>query len=57
MDQPWILPHSEWFRKYVGGYTAHKNNLPDDQEFVLAHLDDLLLLHQGLKTPDEILKG
>jgi hypothetical protein len=42
MERPWMFEHSEWFKPYVAGYYAFKNNLPDDREYVTAHLDQLL---------------
>lgn len=48
MHRPWYLPHSEWFRPYVAGYYAHINGLPDDKASVLARVDELLEIGQGL---------
>lgn len=50
LPRPWILPHSEWFKPYVAGYYAHVNGLPDDKEYVLAHIDELIAIGQGFAT-------
>ena len=42
MERMWYLPHSEWFRPYAAGYYAHIHGLPDDREYVMANLDELL---------------
>ena len=43
MERPWLMfPHSLWFQPYVAGYYAHRRGLPEDREYVMAHLDDLL---------------
>lgn len=47
MERPWLLPHSEWFRPYVAGYYAAMFGLPDDRDYVAAHIDDLIALGQG----------
>lgn len=50
MERRWMLPHSEWFRPYVAGYYAHQHGLPDDRESVLARVDELVALGQGLEV-------
>ena len=47
LERQWFLPHSEWFRPYVAGYYAALNGLPDDREYVLAHVDELIAMGQG----------
>lgn len=42
MERVWMLPHSDWFKPYVAGYYAHKLGLPEDKEYVLAHLEGLI---------------
>jgi hypothetical protein len=37
-----MFEHSEWFKPYVAGYYAYTHGLPDDREFVNAHIDELL---------------
>lgn len=49
LERAWLLPHSEWFRPYVAGYYAHVNGLPDDEAYVLAHMDELIAVGQGLE--------
>lgn len=44
MDRPYMFEHSEWFRPYVAGYYAHLRGLPEDRDYVVAHLDELLTL-------------
>lgn len=44
MEQYYAFEHSEWFRAYVAGYYAHQNGLPDDRDYVEAHLEELLEL-------------
>lgn len=46
MGRQWFLPHSEWFKPYVAGYYAFTHGLPDDKEYVLAHVDELLAIGQ-----------
>jgi len=48
LARSWMLPHSEWFKPYVAGYYAHINGMPEDKASVLAHLDELLALGQGV---------
>jgi hypothetical protein len=42
MERPYMFPHSEWFKPYVAGYYAHLRGLPEDREYVMAHLEELL---------------
>jgi 5-methylcytosine-specific restriction endonuclease McrA len=44
LEQPWMFEHSDWFKPYVAGYYAHTNGLPEEREYVMDHLGDLLLL-------------
>lgn len=46
MERQWILPHSTWFRPFAAGYYAHCQGLPDDREYVMAHMDELLKIGQ-----------
>lgn len=48
MERVWMFEHSEWFKPFVGGYTAHLRGLPEDREYVMAHLDELLVL-EGMR--------
>lgn len=48
MERPWMLPHSAWFRPFVAGFYAYQNGLPDDREYVLAHIDELIAIGQGV---------
>jgi len=48
MERAWYLPHSEWFKPYAAGYYAHMHGLPDDHGYVMAHLDELLAIGQGV---------
>ena len=48
MQRQWFLPHSEWFKPFVAGYYAHVAGLPDDKPSVLAHMDELIEIGQGL---------
>jgi 5-methylcytosine-specific restriction endonuclease McrA len=41
MERPWMFEHSEWFKPYVAGYYAHLRGLPEDRDYVMAHLDEL----------------
>ncbi len=47
MERPWLLEHSEWFKPYVAGYYAAMHGLPDDRQYVTAHIDELIALGQG----------
>lgn len=42
IERAFMFEHSDWFKPYVAGYYAFKNNLPHDRQYVLAHLDQLL---------------
>ena len=42
MDRPYMFEHSTWMKPLVAGYYAHLRGLPDDRDYVMAHLDDLL---------------
>jgi hypothetical protein len=44
LEQPWMFEHTDWFKPYVAGYYASINGLPDDREYVMSHLPELLLL-------------
>lgn len=48
MRRPWFLPHSEWFKPYAAGYYASVNGLPTNREYVMAHVDQLLAIGQGV---------
>lgn len=56
MSQGWMWEHSSWFVPFVAGYYAHKNGLPDDKEYVMGHLEELLELGKpnGLKNIQKI---
>lgn len=49
MERIWFLPHSEWFKPFVAGYTAHRLGLPHDREYVMAHLEELLKDASGIE--------
>jgi hypothetical protein len=42
MERYYMFEHTDWFKPYVAGYYAHLHNQPEDKEYVLAHLDELL---------------
>jgi 5-methylcytosine-specific restriction endonuclease McrA len=44
IEQPYMLPHSKWFKPFVAGYHAHKYGWPEDKEFVMDHIERLVLL-------------
>lgn len=46
LERPWFLEHSAWFRPFAAGYYAHCQGLPDDREYVMAHMDELLKMGQ-----------
>ncbi len=48
MHRPWILPHSAWFKPFVAGYYAAQHGLPADRDTVLARVDELIEMGQGL---------
>lgn len=41
-EQVYMFEHSDWMKPFVAGYTAHLRRLPDDQDYVLQHLKQLL---------------
>lgn len=47
IEQPYLLPHSEWFRPYVAGYHAHLWGWPEDRDFVMDHLHELVRMGPG----------
>jgi hypothetical protein len=42
LAQYWMFDFSDWIRPYVAGYYAHLQGLPEDKDYVVQHLDDLL---------------
>lgn len=50
MARVWFLPHSEWFKPYVAGYYARQLGMPTERAYVLAHLEGLIALGQGLEV-------
>lgn len=46
MERPWMFEHSTWFKPYAAGYYAHCAGLPEDREYVMAHLEELLAAHR-----------
>ena len=51
LERQWYLEHSEWFKPYVAGYYAYCQGLPDDREYVEAHMDELLAMGQMVSEP------
>ena len=47
MERTWMFEHSEWFKPYVAGFYAHLFSLPDDKNYVTAHIEELIALGQG----------
>jgi 5-methylcytosine-specific restriction endonuclease McrA len=47
IEQPYLLPHSDWFRPYVAGYYAAREGRPTDKSYVMDHLDELIRLGVG----------
>lgn len=47
MAQGYMFPHTGWFRIYVAGWHAYCRGLPDDREYVEAHLAVLLTFDDG----------
>lgn len=43
-----MLEHSAWFKPFAAGYYAHCLGLPEDREYVMEHLEELLTQGQGL---------
>ncbi len=44
MERTWLLPHSNWFKPYVAGFYAHMQGMPEDRDYVEAHLEELLVI-------------
>lgn len=44
IERPWLFEHTPWFRPYAAGYYAHINGQPEDREYVMAHLEEMLKL-------------
>lgn len=44
MSRPWLFEHTPWMKPYAAGFYAHINGLPEDREYVMAHLEELLEL-------------
>ncbi len=44
IEQPYLFQHSTWFQPYVAGYYAHLRGLPEDREYVMMHLKELLIV-------------
>lgn len=50
MERVWMFEHSEWFRPLVAGYYAFQAGQPHDRESVLARIDELIAMGQGVET-------
>jgi hypothetical protein len=50
MERVWMLPHSEWFKPFVAGFYAHKFGRDESRDYVMAHLDELIALGQGVNA-------
>lgn len=44
MNRIYMFEHSEWFKPYVAGFTAHRLGISDSKEYVNNHIADLLAL-------------
>lgn len=53
MERMWMFEHSEWFKPYVAGYYAHVHELPEDREYVMTHLEELLKFGKPKGGSDE----
>jgi hypothetical protein len=42
MNRIWMFDHSSWFMPYVAGRYAWLRGLPDNREYVMANIEDLL---------------
>lgn len=42
LERPWLFEHSAWFRPYVAGWNAFRDGLPDNREYVMEYLEELL---------------
>jgi hypothetical protein len=42
LTQFWMFDFSDWIKPYVAGYYAAQQGKPDDKEYVMAHLEELL---------------
>lgn len=42
MERPWMLEHSDWFKPFVAGYYAHCLGMPEDRDYVTAHMAELI---------------
>lgn len=51
MDRPYMFEHTEWFKPYVAGYYAHLRGLPEDREYVMENLVDLLDYQKAMLCP------
>ncbi len=47
MERTWMLEHTDWFKPYVAGYYAHLFGEPEDREYVIEHIEDLIAIGQG----------
>jgi len=43
LERLYMFEHSTWFKPFVAGYYAHISGLPEDREYVMAHMDELLM--------------
>jgi 5-methylcytosine-specific restriction endonuclease McrA len=57
MERTWFLEQSDWFKPHAAGYYAHVFGLPDDREFVEAHVDELIAIGQGRMNVEELSIG
>ena len=43
LERIWMFEHSAWFKLYVAGYYASLRGLPTSQEYIMSHIDEILL--------------
>jgi len=42
LKRMWMFDHSSWFVPFIAGYYAHIQRLPEDRDYVMAHIEELL---------------
>lgn len=54
IERVWMFDHSEWFKPYVAGYTAHRLGWATDKQQVMDNLETLLRNAQAEGVQDDL---
>jgi hypothetical protein len=54
LERAWYLPHSAWFKPHAAGWYAYMNGIETDKEYVMEHMDELLMIGQVTRAEANI---